>query len=47
MNENPGYTATPAKHTKRPYVKEALLKNRNGITKPVSKPQEDKAANSY
>ena len=28
-------------------VKEALLKNGDGITKPVLKPQEEKAANSY
>jgi hypothetical protein len=47
MNENPRHIATLVKHTKHPYVKEALLKNRDGTIKPVLKPQEDKAANSY
>ena len=47
MNENLGYTATPVKCTKRPYVKEALLKNGDGTTKPVPKLQEEKVVNSY
>ena len=47
MNKNPRYTATLVKCTKRPYVKEALLKNRDRTIKPVLKPQEEKAANSY
>jgi hypothetical protein len=47
MNENPRYIATLAKYTKRPYIKEALLKNKDRTTKPALKPQEDKAANNY
>jgi hypothetical protein len=47
MNENPRHIATLAKYTKRPYIKEALLKNKDRTTKPVPKPQEDKAANNY
>jgi hypothetical protein len=47
MNENFGYIATLVKCTKRPYIKEALLKNKDGTIKPVPKPQEDKAVNSY
>ena len=46
INENPGYIATPAKRTKRPYVKKALLKNGDGTTKPGLKPRKKKAADS-
>jgi hypothetical protein len=47
INKNPEYIATLAKHTKRLYIKKALLKNKDRTIKPVPKPQEDKAANSY
>ena len=47
MNENPRYTIILIKCIKRLYVKEALLKNRDGTTKPVLKLQEEKAVNSY
>jgi hypothetical protein len=46
MNENPRHIATLAKYTKRPYIKEALLKNKDRTIKPVLKLWEDKAANS-
>ena len=46
MNENLRYTATPAKYTKCLYIKEVLLKNGNGTTKPVPKPQKEKVVNS-
>ena len=38
MNEAPGHAATPAKRTKRPYVRKASLKNGDGTTKPAPKP---------
>jgi chromosome segregation ATPase len=38
MNEAPGHAATPAKRTKRPYVKKASLKKGDGTTKPAPKP---------
>ena len=47
INKNPRYTATLVKYIKRLYIKEALLKNGDGTTKPVPKPQEEKAVNSY
>jgi hypothetical protein len=46
MNENPRHTATLAKCTKCPYIKEALLKNKDRTIKPVLKLQEDKAVNN-
>ena len=47
MNKNPKYTATLAKYIKHSYIKEALLKNGDGTTKPVPKPQKEKAVNNY
>ena len=38
MNKTPKYTAILTKYTKCPYVKEALLKNRNRTIKLVLKP---------
>ena len=38
MNKNFRYIAILVKHTKRPYIKETLLKNGDGTTKPVPKP---------
>lgn len=50
MNEAPGHAATPAKRTKRPYVKKASLKKGDGTTKPAPKPapnpRKKKAADS-
>ena len=46
INKNPRYAATLAKHTKRPYIKKALLKNRDGTTKLGLKPRKKKVADS-
>ena len=46
INKNPRYIATPAKRTKRPYIKKALLKNRDRTTKLALKPRKKKAADS-
>jgi hypothetical protein len=47
MNKNSRHIATLVKRIKHPYIKKVLLKNKDGTIKPVLKPQEDKAANSY
>jgi len=46
MNEKPKHAATPAKRTKRPYIKKASLKNGDGTTKPAPKLRKKKAADS-
>ena len=46
MNKKPEHAATPAKRTKRPYVKKASLKDGDGTTKPAPKPRRKKAADS-
>ena len=46
INKNPRYAATLAKRTKRPYIKKALLKNRDGTTKLGLKPRKKKVADS-
>jgi hypothetical protein len=38
MNKNPKYIAILAKRTKRPYIKKALLNDKDGTTKPALKP---------
>ena len=47
INKNPRHIATPVKRTKRPYIKKALLKNRDRTTKLGLKPRKKKAADSY
>jgi hypothetical protein len=47
MNKNPRYTATITKYTKCPYIKKALLNDKDGTTKPAPKPQKEKVVNSY
>ena len=46
MNKKPEYAATLAKRTKRPYIKKALLKDRDRTIKLALKPRRKKVVDS-